>query len=181
LRIRISLLLVAVILGGARAEAQTPADSAATLCRSLDRVDTGSWRSVRVGLVRFRIPRSYRRREIQGIDSTPGAWLGPSGQAIWTDYGVYGAPFETTTLRGGEAFAICQRNDGGGTPQIVTFWTSKGEYGVGFYWVVAGGRSLPGGANGFMRRESLWIKATSPRAADLPELLAVVRSVQPAR
>lgn len=181
-RIRASLLLAAAaVLGGARAQAQAPADPAAILCRSLDRVDTRSWSRVRIGGVRFRVPPSYRRHKVQGIDSALGAWRGRNGQEISTDYGIYGAPFQAISYRVHATFAVCQGSDGVETPQIVTFRTAKGEYGVGFYWVVPGGRAYPYGPNRYMQREALSMMATSPRAEDIPTLLAVARSVQPAR
>jgi len=141
-------------------------------------IDTRSWRPVTVGAFSFRLPPGYREQRTRGIDSVVRRWRSRNGRFVDLDYGMYTARFEDGPgSRMGQPMIECAAGDGTAAPQIVIYRSIEGEHVVGLYWPVPGGRALEYGANRHVQRDALWLEASSHREQDLPELLAIVRSV----
>jgi hypothetical protein len=150
----------------------------ASPCASAPRTDTSDWRRVDAVAFVFRLPADFEQQEVEGIDSALRRWVSPDGREVQTDYGFYNRRFAAGLAGSGEELiTVCQEGDGEAAPQIVPYRTRDGRYAAGLYWPNPGGGRKPFGAAGTLR-EALWMSAQSPRREDLPEMLAIVSSVE---
>lgn len=153
----IALLVGAVIAAPARGQGgagRCPAASA----------DTVSWQRAGGEAFTLRLPRAYRSVRAQGIDTSVRGWRSGVGARIGTDYGsvqyVGGGAVDDPAL-------VCESDHGGAWRIVVYHDGDRGVHGVGYY-------AFDPARNG----RALAMTAESPRAADIPELLAIVRSVR---
>lgn len=133
---------------------------------------TAGWTAVDAGPFRVAVPPGYQRREVRGIDSYVGHWDGPGGSSLHFDYGAYSSSLNELAA-GLRDYRECATDIGGHPARVVAGYDADGNFGEGGrkYMVAAAWRSVPPGAH-------LTLVASSPRGADLPALLSIVRSVR---
>lgn len=148
-------------------------------CDGLASIETGNWELVQIGVFSFRLPASYQEQKTRSIDSVIRRWDSRNGPAVDLDYGLYTRRFERGPhSRMREPITECLSGDSTAAPQIVIYRTLDERHAVGLYWPVPGGRQLEFGANREVQREALWLEASSRRQEDLPELMAIIQSVE---
>jgi hypothetical protein len=161
---------VGACIPSAKANQEFPSSA----CPSTAGINTRDWFELRVSRYVFRIPRSYQEEPDRHVDSDVRDWSTSDGRTLTSDYGFYTRPFGPSS--GLTQFVECPNGVVRGGPQIVTFTTERGV-GAGLYWIVPNGRTLQTGPNE-VSPLALWMRAESPRAQDLPELLAIMRSTR---
>lgn len=131
-------------------------------CSSAARVDTSTWRRVDTGVFTMRLPRGYRAIRVRGIDSAVEGWNASRHRTVRSDYGstryVGGGPFRDADL-------VCER--GPNDSWSIVAYDQYGVHGVGYY-----------GLDPSKEDRALVLTAESPRREDVPELLAIIRSVR---
>jgi hypothetical protein len=142
-------------------------------CIDSSRVETSEWKEVRNSVYSHRIPPWFQLQPDQSVDSDVTEWKTSDNRRVLSDYGFWNGPF-TPSIRLTDV-AVCQASSDN-KPQIVTFRTPDGV-GAGLYWIVPGGPSKQVGPTHHSPL-AMWISAESPNPHDLPELLAIVRSVR---
>ena len=144
--------------------------SVAELPPCLDRPEPGrGWTSADAGPFSLRLPRGYRKVQVQGIDSFVGEYRAP-GRALHFDYGPYSSTLQEWRSAGA-GFRSCRMEIGGHLAKIVTARSEKEGYLAGVTW-----RELEkGGEAGALH---LTMMATSADVAGQREALAVFRSVR---
>ena len=147
------LLLGAVTAAGERSP---------ELCTSAVRVDTSTWRHIRTDVFTLRLPRAYRGIRVRGIDTAVHRWNAPRHRTVGSDYGyvhyVGGGPFRDPEL-------VCE--SGPRDSWRIIAYAERGVYGVGYY-----------GLDPSRDDRALVLEARSPRREDVPELLAIIRSMR---
>lgn len=172
--VRVVLLLPACAVATPPRDAEPVADE----CASADRVDTADWLLVDEGAFTLRLRPEYSEVDVRGIDSQVGRWRGPGERSVHSDYGFYSASFDADSTRSvREPIVYCERRVTEAAPQVVLYRTEHG-YAAGLYWPRPEGRSIPFGRGLSPNPMALRFTATSPRAEEIPELLAIVRSVR---
>lgn len=133
---------------------------------------TAGWTRADAGPFRVAVPPGYQRREVRGIDSYVGHWDGPGGSSLHFDYGAYSSSLNELAS-GLRDYRECATDIGGHPAKVVSGYDAEGKYGEGGrkYMVAAAWRSVPPGAH-------LTLIASSPRGADLPALVSILRSVR---
>jgi CubicO group peptidase (beta-lactamase class C family) len=148
------LLLAAAVATPARGQAGCPAASA----------DTVAWRRIDGEAFTLRLPRTYRPVRAEGVDSEVRGWRTPGGARVGTDYGsveyVGGGELDDPAL-------VCESDLGGAWRIVVYHDRERGVHGVSYYGFDPAGTG-----------KAVAMSAQSPRAADLPELMAIVRSLR---
>jgi hypothetical protein len=147
---------------------------AASSCDVVAEIDS-AWHNFRSPRYSYRLPPDYVQQPDQSIDSSVEEWLSDDRRSVKSDYGFYTGPFNAGPRQ--LKLVECQPAEGTRRPQIVVFNTPEGGMGAGLYWVIPGGRTLQTGPSR-VSALSLWVRAESPQAEHLPELLAIIRSVQ---
>jgi hypothetical protein len=123
-------------------------------------VDTTGWRRVEAGSFSILLPRAYRPVRAQGIDTDVRIWRADRGREISSDYGsvfLVGA--------GDDRIPTCTGD--GGVPARLSHDQAGGRHQVDQF---AMDPSRPTNA--------LWLHLSATRAAGVPELLAIARSVR---
>jgi hypothetical protein len=108
--------------------------------------------------------------QVQGIDSDVRRWDGPPRQSVGSDAGFY-----ANRLDGEDLWEVCLDGDDETEPRIVLL-RGNGGYGAGLYWPHPSFGEPRHPAQ--VQRFAVGVIAWSRRMADLPELLAIVRSVR---
>jgi hypothetical protein len=153
LQVIAGVLLMGTLLGaGNRERTQCPAAS----------THTTTWRRASGSAFTLRLPRGYRRLELHGIDSAVEGWSAPGGRKVSADYGP--TEYVGIGIRDDSAL-LCEGVPNG--PRRIVLYHDRGIYGVGYY-----------GRDPHDNRSSLVFTAESPREADIPELLAIARSIR---
>lgn len=154
----IQALAGVLLLGGVTAAG----DGSPDLCTSAVRVDTSTWRRVGTGVYTLRMPRVYRGVRMRGIDTAVHGWNAPRRRTVHSDYGyvhyVGGGPFSHPEH-------VCESGPRGAW-RILAF-EERGLYSVGYY-----------GLDPSRDDRALVLEARSPRREDVPELLAIIRSMR---
>jgi hypothetical protein len=134
------------------------AQRAPAACSPGTAVDTTAWRRVGTGAFTIRLPRAYRRANVHGVDSAVDAWRASRRRQVGSDFGPTRYVGDGS---GSDPALVCERGPGDAW-MIVAF-----DHGFDYFArdPAAGDRTL-------------WIRAQSARREDLPELLAIVRSVR---
>lgn len=146
----------------------------ASSCDVVAEIDS-AWHNFRSPRYSYRLPPDYVQQPDQSIDSSVEEWLADDRRSVISDYGFYTGPFNEGLQQ--LELVECQPAEGTNRAQIVVFNTPEGGVGAGLYWVVPGGRTLQTGPSR-VSPLSLYVRAQSPQAEHLPELLAIIRSVQ---
>jgi len=151
--------LAGVLLLGAVTAA---GDRSPDLCTSTVRVDTSTWRRIDTGVFTMRLPRAYRGVRMRGIDTAVHGWNAPRRRTVHSDYGsvhyVGGGPFRDPEL-------VCE--SGPRDAWKIIAYEDRGVFGVGYY-----------GLDPSRDDRALVLTAESPRREDVPELLAIIRSMR---
>lgn len=160
--------LAALVLAGCRApSAPTPTLSCA------ERVeDVTDWAAVDRSSFRFRLPAEFVEVPVQGIDSRVGRWTAGPLRDVTFDEGMFAGPVDGMEDHPG--YAECRDFIDGRAVTIVVLFDSAGTFSVGRgkkYWAAASWRDV-------MPEVHLTMTATTPDAADVPELVAILRSVR---
>lgn len=125
---------------------------------------TASWRHTAGGPFVLRLPPAYRPVRRQGIDSEVREWRSPGGARVGTDYGsvryVGGGVVDDPAL-------VCESDLGGAWRIVVYHDRDRGIHGVGYH-----------GFDPARNGRAVALTAESPRVADIPELMAIVRSLR---
>jgi hypothetical protein len=131
-------------------------------CSSAPAPSTSAWRRIDTGAFTIRLPRAYRGIRMRGIDSAVHGWNAPGRRTVRSDYGptryVGGGPFRDPDL-------VCER--GPRDSWSIVRYEEHGVHGIGYY-----------GLDPSREDRALVLMAESPRREDIPELLAIIRSVR---
>lgn len=172
LRMSVPSALVAMMLAGACTHPRAAAGPGVVPdpCAGMG-ADTAGWQGVNAGPFRFAAPREYRQEPVQGMDSFVGRWRASRGRLVTFDYGMYSSALDEVAARPG--FRECTAEIGGKRVRVVAGHDARGELGDGVpgYVVAAAWRDVSPGTH-------LSMMARGADAADLPVLLAIVRSVR---
>lgn len=154
----IQALAGVLLLGGVTAAG----DRSPALCTSAVQADTATWRRVGTDVFTLRLPRAYRGVWMRGIDTAVHGWKAPRGRTVHSDYGyvhyVGGGPFSDPEL-------VCE--SGPRDAWRIFAYEDRGVYGVGYF-----------GLDPSRDDRALTLEARSPRREDVPELLAIIRSMR---
>lgn len=176
---RIALPAIVLALAAVGAAPAPRIHPVASDCSAAEGVDTTTWRRHNARAYTLLLPRGYRLARTQGVDSDVRGWSGPGGRYVSSDFGFYSDRLEVDGGSANEPYAVCEEGAGGDapTPRIVLL-RRDGRYGAGLFWPHPDGRRFSDYPSGDENREALDVIATSPREEDIPELLAIVRSVR---
>ena len=82
----------------------------------------------------IRLPPTFRRRPLKGLDSEVGRWASDTARLTY-DYGAYSNPLEEAPYLGGISCAV---TIGGKPTRVVALRDSTGEFVVAAHWKVFG-------------------------------------------
>ena len=136
---------------------------AAQTCPGAAAADTTEWRRVEAGNFSLRLPGSYHTPSQQRIDGAVRSWTAPHGRRVRSEYGTSGYIGNTSPATNRRL--ACEQGPGE-TWRIVAY-QQRGVYGIGYY-----------GLDPTEEGRALVLVAESPRRSDLPELLAIIRSLR---
>jgi len=136
---------------------------AAQSCPAAAAADTTEWRRVEAGNFTLRLPGSYRTPYQQRIDGAVRTWTAPHGRRVRSEYGT--ARNLGNTSPATDRRLACEQ--GVGDAWWIVAYQERGAYGIGYY-----------GRDPSEEGRALILTAESPRRSDLPELLAIIRSLR---
>jgi len=135
---------------------------AAQTCPSVAAADTTEWRRVPAGNFTLRLPGSYRGTRMQRMDAAVRSWSAPRGRRVRSEYGSATHVGSGTPI--GDPKLVCDRGVRDAWRMVV--YEERGVFGIGYF-----------GLDPSEEGRALVLTAESPRREDLPELLAIVRSL----
>jgi hypothetical protein len=144
-------------------------------CHADARVDTSAWRRVQAGAYTVRLPRAYQDRHARGVDSDLRAYAAPRGRLVTSDFGMW-SQSEVFERDADSTLAVCAPGSGTAAPRIVVYRDEERGMTAALFWPYPNGRVVhwPRGD----QVEAFNVFASSRRDADLPELLAIIRSIR---
>jgi hypothetical protein len=130
------------------------------------------WQEAGGSVFTVRLPPTFHRDRVQGIDSEVGEWS-DEGVRIGYDYGGYSDKLESPP-QGARELSRCEVTLGGRPVRIVRFRSAKGEHVVAAHWPAVHSPDEP--RERWSSTLTFWGEARQPRDAEL--LLAIIHSVR---